>query len=210
METDETADGPQTVEANAEATAFKGDGLSSTAPLLSLPRPASPELGGDIYGRQVSAPASTSTAPRGGPRGRHLKVEDRSVLKSASPVPRSPRKAMAAAVSKEPWEEPRERIGWMPEKRFAHVWNQRGSRSLTPTKREGSWRGPEHLPVDCVIRRSRRGRKGPKEKLLILPCLCSLDDPRFRHLFETLEANQPELLSESILNLHGFSGVRVN
>ena len=34
--------------------------LSSTAPLLSLPRPASPELGGDIYGRQVSAPASAS------------------------------------------------------------------------------------------------------------------------------------------------------
>lgn len=204
METDETA----TVEANAEATAFKGDGLSSTAPLLSLPRPASPELGGDIYGRQVSAPASTSTAPRA-PRGRHLKVEDRSSLKSASPVPRSPRKAMSSAVSKEPWEEPRERIGWMPEKRFAHVLSQR-SRSSTPTKREGSWRGPEHLPVDCVIRRSRRGRKGPKEKLLILPCLCSLDDPRFRHLFETLEANQPELLSESILNLHGFSGVRVN
>ena len=26
METDETADGPKTVEANAEATAFKGDG----------------------------------------------------------------------------------------------------------------------------------------------------------------------------------------
>lgn len=26
METDETADGPETVEANAEATAFKGDG----------------------------------------------------------------------------------------------------------------------------------------------------------------------------------------
>lgn len=53
----------------------------------------------------------------------------------------------------------RERIGWMPEKRFAHV-KQRG-RSSTPTKSEGSWRGPEHLPVDCVIRRRRR--KGPKE-----------------------------------------------
>ena len=54
----------------------------------------------------------------------------------------------------------RERIGWMPETRFAHV-KERG-RSLTPTKGyEGSWRGPEHLPVDCVIRRRRR--KGPKE-----------------------------------------------
>ncbi len=35
--------------------------LSFTAPsILSPPRPDSPELGGDIYDRQVSAPASTS------------------------------------------------------------------------------------------------------------------------------------------------------
>lgn len=92
-------------------------------------------------------------------------------------------------------------------KRFELV-KSRG-RSSSPPAREKleSWRAG-HIPPDCVIKR-RRQKKGPKEKLLILPFLACEDDPRFSHLFETLEA-KPQILSESLANLRGlFSGVRV-
>ena len=46
-----------------------------------------------------------------------------------------------------------------------------------------------------------------QEKLLVLPCLANLDDPRFQHLFETLEAEQPDLMSESMLHLQGCGRV---
>lgn len=93
-------------------------------------------------------------------------------------------------------------------KRFELV-KSRG-RSSSPPARDKleSWRAG-HIPPDCIIKR-RRQKKGPKEKLLILPFLACEDDPRFSHLFETLEAKQPEILSESLANLRGlFSGVRV-
>ena len=47
----------------------------------------------------------------------------------------------------------------------------------------------------------------PQEKLLVLPCLANLDDPRFEHLYETLEAEQPDLMSESMLHLQGCGRV---
>lgn len=161
----------------------------------------------------------------------------RPLPKSTSPVCRSPRKAVvtggntvAAPVfpslgtpqSKEEtmWAEEvplpvpvlplPDRIAWTWTSRFAHIaaaLTQRG-RSLTPPRRQApgdSWR-PEHLPVECLIR-CRRKKKGPKEKLLVLPCLANLDDPRFQHLFETLEAEQPDLMSESMLHLQGCGRV---
>eukprot|EP00439_Symbiodinium_sp_Y106_P031467 s1737_g3.t1 len=81
-------------------------------------------------------------------------------------------------------------------KRFELV-KSRG-RSSSPPARDKleSWRAG-HIPPDCIIKR-RRQKKGPKEKLLILPFLACEDDPRFSHLFETLEAKQPEILSESL------------
>ena len=100
---------------------------------------------------------------------------------------------------------PKDPKGRSMEPRFANV--KRRGRSFTPPKAGAleSWRC-DHQAVECVIRRRRR--KGPKEKLLILPCLATLDDPRFQHLFETLEAEQPDLMSESMLHLS--CGARVN
>mmetsp|Transcript_61687 Transcript_61687/g.144706 ORF Transcript_61687/g.144706 Transcript_61687/m.144706 type:complete len:541 (+) Transcript_61687:64-1686(+) len=92
--------------------------------------------------------------------------------------------------------------------RFEHVKSRGRSQSPPPREIHESWRAG-HVPPDCVIKR-RRTKKGPKEKLLVLPFLALEADSRFSHLFDTLEAKQPEILSETVTNLRGlFSGVRV-
>lgn len=192
-----------------------------------------PEMAPVEKATKVTSPKHALPDVPGVSRGRHLKVDDaRPLPKSTSPVSRSPRKTVVTggntvaapvtpvvlppAQSKEEtmWAEEApfpvaalpDRIAWPS--RFAHiaVATRRG-RSVTPPRQAPgeSWR-PEHLPVECLIR-CRRRKKGPKEKLLVLPCLANLDDPRFQHLFETLEAEQPDLMSESMLHLQGCGRV---
>lgn len=64
------------------------------------------------------------------------------------------------------------------------------------------------LEAPKVIKRKRH-KKGPKEKLLIVPFTANMDDARFQHLFETLEV-ESDLMSEHLSNLHGFSGMRLD
>ncbi|CAJ1354462.1 unnamed protein product, partial [Effrenium voratum] len=97
-----------------------------------------------------------------------------------------PQASMSRAASPEPEVTSLTHRGQLFQARFTNV--KRRGRSLSPPAREhatASWRGPDHIPVTCVIKR-RRQKKGPKEKLLILPFVASEADTRFSHLFETL------------------------
>lgn len=145
--------------------------------------------------------------------GRHLKTDE--VSRPTSPRPRSPKAKVDEKLGEmRPGEVFHEKMdeeedeapysAWMPT-RFANV--RREGRSSTPPRREKdqSWR-PDHIPVTCVIKRSRH-RKGPKEKLLLLPFSANQEDPRFRHLWETLDAEQ-DLMSEQLNHLQRFVSVR--
>ena len=56
-----------------------------------------------------------------------------------------------------------------------------------------SWRAPDHVPIDCVI---RRRKKRTKEMRLTLPFTVPKDDPRHRHLSET-EGQSCQVQSQS-------------
>ncbi|CAJ1374964.1 unnamed protein product [Effrenium voratum] len=158
----------------------------SSPPQLRIPRKAAPPPS------PASAVSGLSPSPR---------------LRSTCGTSREA--SMSRAASPEPEVTSLTHRGQLFQARFTNV--KRRGRSLSPPAREhatASWRGPDHIPVTCVIKR-RRQKKGPKEKLLILPFVASEADTRFSHLFETLEAKQPDLMLEGLLNHGPFSCARV-